>query len=104
MFAIIEISGHQHKVQENQEILVDLTGQEEGKEFKCENVMLVGEGASLKIGKPYVSGAAVTLKVTENTKGEKIQGFTYRRRQGTHRAWGHRQQLQKLQVVKIIQG
>ena len=104
MFAIIEISGHQHKVQENQEILADLTGHEEGKEFKCENVMLVGEGANVKVGKPFVSGAAVTLKVAENTLGDKIQGFTYRRRQGTQRHWGHRQQLQKLQVVKITAG
>lgn len=104
MFAIIEISGHQHKVQENQEILADLTGHEEGKEFKCENVMMVGEGAQIKVGKPYVSGAAVTLKVAENTRGEKIQGFTYKKRQGTQRAWGHRQNLQKLQVLKIVQG
>ena len=101
MFAIIEISGHQHKVQENQEILVDLTGTPEGQEIKCEKVMLVGEGANVKIGKPYVDGAAVTLKVAADVKGEKINGFTYRRRQGTRRAWGHRAKLQRLQVVKI---
>ncbi len=101
MFAIIEISGHQHKVQENQEILADLTGHPEGEEFKCEKVMLVGEGADVKIGNPYVSGAVVTLKVAADVKGDKIHGFTYKKRQGTHKAWGHRQKLQKLQVVKI---
>lgn len=101
MYAIIEIAGHQHKVKENEFFLTDLTGHEVSKEFKCENVLAVGEGESLKFGAPYVKGAQVSLKVVEDLRSPKVTGLKYKKRKGIRRQWGHRQNLQKLQVVKI---
>ena len=104
MFAIIKLAGHQHRLEPDQIFLSERTGNDESKEFDCKEVMMVGEGADVKVGKPYVAGAAVKLKVLENLRGKKIRGFIYHRRKGTRRAWGHRQELQKLQVVKILHG
>jgi len=101
MYAIIEIAGHQHKVKENDIILTDLTGHEANKEFKCQNVIAVGEGESIKVGKPFVQGATVQLKVIGELRSPKVYGFKYKKRKGYRRAWGHRQDLQKLQVLKI---
>jgi len=55
----------------------------------------------VNIGSPAVSGAKVSLKVLEDLRGEKIRGFKYKKRKNYHRRWGHRQSLQKLQVVSI---
>ena len=101
MYAIIQLTGHQHRVKKDQVILADTTGNAEGTEFDCAEVMMVGEGAGAKIGKPFVSGASVKLKVLSNLRGEKLRGYKYKKRKGYHKAWGHRQELQKLQVVDI---
>lgn len=101
MYAVIKLAGHQHKVEKDMVFLSELTGTEEGKEFTTDAVLLVGEGASVKVGKPFVAGAQVTLKVLANSKAPKIHGFTYRKRKGIQTTWGHRQNLQRLQVVSI---
>jgi len=101
MYAIIQLTGHQHRVKKDQVILSENTGNPEGAEFDCADVMLVGEGPGVKIGKPFVSGASVTFKVLSELRGEKLRGYKYKKRKGYHRAWGHRQDLQKLQVVDI---
>ena len=101
MYAVIQLTGHQHKVEKDQVILAELTGNAEGSEFECSDVIMVGEGAGVKVGKPFVSGAAVTFKVLADVKGPKLRGYKYKKRKHSHRAWGHRQKLQKLQVVAI---
>jgi len=101
MYAIVKLAGHQQRVEKDQVILSDLTGNEAGSEFTCSDVLVVGEGSGVKVGKPFVAGAAVKFKVLADTKGEKVRGFKYRRRKGYHKAWGHRQNLQRLQVVEI---
>lgn len=101
MYAVIQLSGHQHKVEKDQVILADLTGNAEGSEFDCGNVIMVGQGSGIKVGSPYVSGASVKLKVLADVKGNKVRGYKYKKRKHSHKAWGHRQKLQKLQVVDI---
>lgn len=101
MYAFIRLGGHQHKVEKDQVILSDLTGHEPGSEFSCTDVLCVANGGELKLGKPTVAGAAVKLKVLEDLRSPKIRGFKYKRRKGYRRTWGHRQNLQKLQVVSI---
>jgi len=101
MFAVIELVGHQFRVEKDMVFLSELTGNEAGSEFVCNDVLLIADGDKSKVGKPKVSGATVKLKVIEDLRGKKIHGFRYRRRKGTHRTWGHRQDLQRLQVVDI---
>lgn len=101
MYAFIRLGGHQHKVEKDQVIVSDLTGHEPGSEFDCTEVLCVANGTDLKVGKPTLSGAIVKLKVLENLRSPKIRGFKYKRRKGYRKTWGHRQNLQKLQVVAI---
>jgi large subunit ribosomal protein L21 len=101
MYAIISLGGHQHKVKKDDVFLAELTVNEPGQEFSTNEVLIVGEGTGIKVGKPFVSGAQVKLKVLEAIRGPKVHGFRYRRRKGTRRSWGHRQDLHKLQVVEI---
>lgn len=101
MYAVIKLAGHQHRVKKDQVILAELTGEQSGSEFDCKDVLLVGEGSGVKVGKPFVDGASVKLKIIDDVKGPKVRGFYYRKRKGTRRSWGHRQDLQKLQVVDI---
>lgn len=100
MFAIINIGNKQYKVEKDQVFLSEKVGKNPGEEFEPE-VLLVADGNKVHIGKSPVSGAKVVLRVLENTKSKKIYGFKYKRRKNYMRRWGHRQDLQKLQVVSI---
>jgi large subunit ribosomal protein L21 len=101
MYAYIKLSGHQHKVQKDEIFLAELTGHEPGKEFTCSEVLAVGEGETVKFGAPTVAGAQVQLKVLENVRSPKVRGVKFQPRMRYKRTLGHRQQLQKLQVVAI---
>lgn len=101
MFAVIRLAGHQHKVEKDQVFLSELTGAAENSVLECKDVLMVGTDGNVKVGTPVVSGAVVKLKVLENLRGQKIHGFTYQKRKGRRTAWGHRQNLQRLQVTDI---
>ena len=101
MYALIKLVGHQHKVEKDMFFLTEKTGHSVGDEFDCTDVLLLKKDTETKIGKPLVNGAFVKLKVLEEIKAPKIIGFKYKKRKGYRRHWGHRQNLQKLQVLSI---
>jgi large subunit ribosomal protein L21 len=100
MYAIIKLGSQQFKVEQGQTFLSQKTGNPVGSEFESQ-VHLLAQENKVHIGTPLVGGAKVVLKVVEDLKGDKIRGFKYKKRKNYHRTWGHRQQLQKLEVVSI---
>ena len=103
MYAYIKLGGHQHKVEKDLVLLSEKTNYSEGEEFTCNEVLLISDsnGSNIKIGKPTIEGAKVKLKVLSDVKSPKIIGFKYKKRKGYRKHWGHRQNLQKLQVISI---
>ena len=76
-YAIIEESGGQRKVTDGEIIYIDLYNGGESKagdKIEIDKVLVVGSvGGDAKLGAPYVSGASVTLEITEPVKkGDKI--------------------------------
>lgn len=105
-YAIIEESGGQRKVQQGDEILIDLFNAGEanvGDTITVDTVLVVGEtGGSAKIGTPYVSGASVTLEVTEPTvMGDKLTIRKFRTKNTYERKTGHRQRYTGVKVTAI---
>ena len=64
-------------------------------------VLAVSDGESLKVGTPYVEGAKVVLAVDGVVKGKKVINFKAKRRKGSRRLVGHRQQLTVATVKEI---
>lgn len=107
-YAIIEESGGQRKVQQDEQILIDLVNGGEAKAgdtITVENVLVVGEpGGSAKLGAPYVKGAKVTLEITEPVvMGDKLVIRKFRTKNTYERKTGHRQRYTSA-VVKTIAG
>lgn len=101
MFAIVELAGKQHRLTQDQVFLSELTGKEAGETFDIPSVLLSGEGDSVKVGKPFVSGASVKVQILGDLRGPKVHGFKYKKKTGYKTSWGHRQNLQRLKVVEI---
>jgi len=97
-FAIIRLQGHQYKVSEKDEILVDFLGEEEPKA----QVLMVSDGGKVNIGRPVLDEAKVSLKVLEpQVKGEKIYVSKYKAKSRYRRRIGFRPKYTKLLVQKI---
>ena len=73
MYAIVEIAGHQFKVEKDQKVFVNRLSTEEGKKVSFDNVLLIGDGDKVTVGAPAIDGAQVRtvdemLQETTNIK------------------------------------
>ena len=106
MYAIIEESGSQRKVEQGDEILVDLLNDgtaTAGSSITFDKVLVVGTiGGGAKFGAPYVVGATVTGEIIEPmVLGEKLYIHKFREKKAWQRKNGHRQRYTKVKVTAI---
>ena len=101
MFAVIKTGGKQYKVAENDVINVEKLDAEAGKKIKIKDVLMVGEGADVKVGDPVVKGAEVEAEVVDQKRDRKIIVFKKKRRQNYRRKAGHRQHKTVLKITGI---
>lgn len=101
MYAIVTIAGQQFKVQENMPVFVHRLEANEGDSVTFNEVLLVDNNGSVKVGAPTVSGASVSAKVLSHLKGDKVLVFKKKRRKGYQKMNGHRQSLTKIQIERI---
>lgn len=103
MKATIQTQGRQFVVQENDVLFVTrLPETEAGQEVEIKEVLAVGEGASARIGTPFVEGASVKVRVLQNKKDRKVVIFKKKRRKGFRRRTGHRQPISVIRVESIV--
>ena len=102
MYAVIKTGGKQYRVAKDDIITIERLEGEAGATLEFGEVLLVGEGASVKVGAPTVSGAKVTGELVEQTRGPKVIAFKKRRRKNSRRKRGHRQDLSKVRITSIV--
>lgn len=99
MYAIIETGGKQYRVEEGSEVDVELL--QEDKTVAFNKVLLVTDGASPKIGTPYIPDCIVHAEVLGISKGPKVIAFKYKRCKNYRRTVGHRQKYSRVRITKI---
>ena len=104
MYAIVEISGKQFKVEKKQKLFVNRINSEEGKKVSFDNVLMFSDGNKLSIGSPTVSGVKVDAKVLKHLKSDKVIVFKKKRRKGYKVRNGHRQLITQIEINDIISG
>jgi large subunit ribosomal protein L21 len=100
MFAIVETSGKQYRVETGAFITVDSMQAEEGETISLDKVLLIG-GEGVQVGAPHVEGASVQAKVVGHFKGDKVVTFKYKRRQRSRRRVGYRHSHTTLEILAI---
>lgn len=100
MFAVIRTGGKQYKVKKDDKILVEKIEAKQGASVDISDILYLSDGKTVKIGKD-ASGAKVTAKVVEQTRGPKVVIFKKKRRQNYRRTRGHRQDLTLVQITDI---
>jgi large subunit ribosomal protein L21 len=102
MYAIVEIAGHQFKVEKDQKVFVNRLATEEGKKVSFDNVLLLSDGGKVTVGAPAIDGAQVSAKVLKHLKGDKVIVFKKKRRKGYRVKNGHRQSLSEIVIESIV--
>ncbi len=101
MYAVIETGGKQVRVQEGDIVFIEKLNVEADQTVNFDKIVAVGAEDGIKVGTPYVEGAAVTAKVLKNGKAKKITVFTYKPKKGEKRKMGHRQPYTQVQIEAI---
>ncbi len=103
MYAIVEISGKQYKVEEGDIVFVDrLETAEEGSKVTFDKVLLTSNEGKVEIGEDTVKGAKVEASVIGHGKFKKILVFKYKAKKNQRKMKGHRQPYTKIQIEKIV--
>ena len=101
MYAVIQTGGKQYRVSPGEEVKVEKLPGEVGDPVAFDKVIIVSDGESVQIGKPYVENTSVVGKLTRHGKNRKIIVFKYKRRKGYRRKKGHRQQFSMVKIEDI---
>lgn len=102
MYAIFQLAGFQYRAEEGAVIRVPRQAAKQGDRLSISDVLLVSADGASVIGTPFVSGAKVEAEVVDQTRGEKLFTFKYKRRTKYRRTAGHRQEYTEIKVNKIV--
>ena len=101
MYAVIETGGKQYQVNEGDIIVIEKLAVEADETVTFDKIVALGSEDGIKVGAPYVDGAAVEAKVLKNGKAKKITVFTYKPKKGQKRKQGHRQPYTQVKIEAI---
>ena len=102
MYAVVKTGGKQYKVAPGEKLKVEQIPADVGAEVILDQVLLVGEGESVRLGQPNVAGATDKATVVAHRRGEKVRIFKMRRRKHYQKHQGHRQNYTELKIDAIV--
>ena len=101
MYAVVKSGGKQYRVQSGESVRVESLPAEVGAAVSFDEVLMVGEGESVRVGTPFVAGVKVTATVVAHGRGEKVHIFKMRRRKHYQKSQGHRQNYTEVRIDDI---
>ncbi len=101
MYAVIKTGGKQYRVTNGLKLKVEQIPADVGAEVTLDQVLMAGEGESVKIGAPFLAGATVKATVISHGRHDKVKIFKMRRRKHYQKHQGHRQNYTELRIDLI---
>jgi large subunit ribosomal protein L21 len=101
MYAVIKTGGKQYRVVAGEKLKIEQIPADVGAEINLDQILMVGEGESVKIGTPLLSGASVKATVLAQGRHKKVTIFKMRRRKHYQKHQGHRQNFTEIRIDGI---
>jgi len=101
MYAVIKTGGKQYRVAAGEKLKVEQIPADVGTEITLDQVLMIGDGESVKIGAPLVTGAQVKATVLAQGRHPKVKIFKMRRRKHYQKHHCHRQNFTEIRIDGI---
>jgi large subunit ribosomal protein L21 len=101
MYAVIKTGGKQYRVSQGDTLRLETLEAGTGDSIEFDQVLMVGEGADVKIGTPFLEGGKVTATVKSHGRGKKVEIIKFRRRKHHMKRMGHRQNYTEVEITGI---
>jgi len=102
MYAVFSTGGKQYRASAGDIVKVEKLEVEKGATVELDQVLMIGEGADVTVGTPYVEGGKVVAKVVDHGRGEKVKIIKFKRRKHHMKQQGHRQYFTALEITDIV--
>lgn len=101
MYVVFRTGGKQYRARQGDRLRVERLDAEVGATIEFDQVLLVGEGADVKIGAPLLDGGKVAGTVLAQGRRKKIEVVKFKRRKNYQRLHGHRQYYTEVEITSI---
>jgi large subunit ribosomal protein L21 len=101
MYAVFRTGGKQYRAAKGDVLRLEKIEAEEGATVSFDDVLLIGEGADIKVGNPVLSGSSVSAKVLRQGKSKKVSVVKFKRRKNYLRQGSHRQFFTEVEITAI---
>lgn len=101
MYAVIKTGGKQYRVEVGNKLKIEQLAAEAGNNLIIDQVLMVSEGETISVGKPFLDNAKVNATVIGHGRHDKIRIFKMRRRKHYQKHQGHRQNYTEIQITGI---
>jgi len=101
MYAVFRTGGKQYRAAKGDVLRLEKIEAEEGATVSFDDVLLIGEGADIKVGNPLLAGSSVSGKVLRQGKSKKVSVVKFKRRQNYLRQGSHRQFFTEVEITAI---
>ena len=101
MYAVIKTGGKQYRVTPGEKLKIEQIPADVGAEITLEEVLMLGEGESVTIGTPLITGASIKATVLSQGRHDKVTIFKMRRRKHYQKHQGHRQNYTEIRIDGI---
>ncbi len=101
MYAVIKTGGKQYRVIQGETLKIETVTGDVGGAIVLDQVLMVGNGDKVSVGKPLLSGASVKATIVAHGRHDKVSIFKMRRRKHYQKHQGHRQNYTEIRIDGI---
>ncbi len=104
LYAVFTTGGKQYRVQAGDKVKIEILPGEhtEGETLSFDQVLMVDNGGTeVTLGKPYISGAAVTAKIAKIGRYKTVDVIKYQPKSRYFKKRGHRQPYFEIEVTSV---
>jgi large subunit ribosomal protein L21 len=101
MYAVFRSGGKQYRATKGERLQLEKLDADEGASVSFDEVLLVGEGADIKVGSPLLAGTSVSATILRQGKSRKVPVVKFKRRQNYLRQGSHRQFFTEVEITAI---
>ena len=101
MYAVIRTGGKQYRVRPGDVVRLEHLQGAVGATVTLDEVLLVEDEGSVRVGTPRLESAAVVGTVVEQGRDAKLRVFKYKKRKRYRRTRGHRQSFTAVRIERV---